>query len=307
MPTGTVTFFDGSTILGTATLNGGAATFSTSELALGQHNITAVYGGDANNLGSTSSVLAQTVLSQIITFNALPPIVSDAPDFDPGARASSELPVTYTSSNTAVATIVNGLVHLVGPGTTTITASQSGNAIYSPATNVQQTLTVIPATPLEVFVRFTIPGSVSLSWGAGTTGKAAGDVTPLDWTVLDSGGSQLGHGETCASNDANNNVMMILDNSTNTGSNAHVNAAILSSGGWTIAGAPSTDTFAIQAQLGANPVVALGTAAQELTAMARLAKAADQALVLTVMTPTAVTQNTGVPTTIFLALTATPE
>ena len=62
VPTGTVTFMDGTTTLGTGTLNGSAqATYSTSALSAGSHSITAVYGGDANFSGSTSSVLTQTI------------------------------------------------------------------------------------------------------------------------------------------------------------------------------------------------------------------------------------------------------
>ena len=61
-PTGVVTFMDGATGLGAATLNAsGVATYTTSNLAVGQHSISAVYGGDANNAGSTSAVLTQTV------------------------------------------------------------------------------------------------------------------------------------------------------------------------------------------------------------------------------------------------------
>ncbi|EET89493.1 Fibronectin type III domain protein [Clostridium carboxidivorans P7] len=59
--TGTVTFKDGSTTLGTGTLSSGTATFSISALAVGSHSITAVYGGDANYNGSTSSALTQVV------------------------------------------------------------------------------------------------------------------------------------------------------------------------------------------------------------------------------------------------------
>jgi hypothetical protein len=58
---GTVTFMDGSTSLGTGTLSGGAATYATSALSVGTHSITAVYSGDVNDNGSTSSVLTQTV------------------------------------------------------------------------------------------------------------------------------------------------------------------------------------------------------------------------------------------------------
>ncbi len=67
--TGTVTFLDGSTSLGTGTLSGGIATYSTSALAVGTHSITATYGGDANDSSSTSSALTQVVDSvlQVVT------------------------------------------------------------------------------------------------------------------------------------------------------------------------------------------------------------------------------------------------
>ena len=61
-PTGTVTFKDGSTTLGTGTLSStGVATFSTSTLSVGSHAITAVYGGDSNFTTSTSPTLTQVV------------------------------------------------------------------------------------------------------------------------------------------------------------------------------------------------------------------------------------------------------
>jgi hypothetical protein len=81
-------------------------------------------------------------LNQTITFNALPTKIIDDADFSAGASASSGLPVLLTSSNTAVATIVSGNIHIVGAGTAIITASQSGNTTYNAATNVTQTLSV---------------------------------------------------------------------------------------------------------------------------------------------------------------------
>lgn len=60
-PTGSVTFMDGSTALATKTLAKGNASYSTSTLGAGTHNITAVYEGTANISGSTSPVLVQTV------------------------------------------------------------------------------------------------------------------------------------------------------------------------------------------------------------------------------------------------------
>jgi len=61
-PTGTVTFMDGTTELGTGTLNSSKkATFATASLAEGTHSITAVYSGDSNFNGGTSAALSQKV------------------------------------------------------------------------------------------------------------------------------------------------------------------------------------------------------------------------------------------------------
>jgi Bacterial Ig-like domain (group 3)/Pro-kumamolisin, activation domain len=61
-PTGTVTFKDGTTTLGTGTLNSSKkATLAISTLAEGTHSITAVYGGDSDFIGSTSAALSQKV------------------------------------------------------------------------------------------------------------------------------------------------------------------------------------------------------------------------------------------------------
>jgi uncharacterized repeat protein (TIGR01451 family) len=62
VPTGTITFKNGNSTLGTKTLNSsGQATLSTSGLSRGNHSITVVYGGSSSFLGSTSPVLTQTV------------------------------------------------------------------------------------------------------------------------------------------------------------------------------------------------------------------------------------------------------
>jgi hypothetical protein len=62
VPTGTVIFYDGTTQLGTGTLNSaGQATFTTSSLAVGNDSITAVYYGDTNFTSSTSASLSQNV------------------------------------------------------------------------------------------------------------------------------------------------------------------------------------------------------------------------------------------------------
>lgn len=62
-PSGTVTFQDGSTVLGTGTINTTThqATFTTSGLAVGTHSITAVYGGAAYYYAGASTALSQVV------------------------------------------------------------------------------------------------------------------------------------------------------------------------------------------------------------------------------------------------------
>src|ERR1700728_4506917 len=54
-PTGTVTFADANSVLGTATVSNGAASFSTSSLPLGNHSVIAAYGGDSHFTASSSS------------------------------------------------------------------------------------------------------------------------------------------------------------------------------------------------------------------------------------------------------------
>ena len=58
---GAVTFEDGGTTLGSAPLVSGQASFVTSGLSKGTHNITAVYSGDSNYNAATSPPLTQTV------------------------------------------------------------------------------------------------------------------------------------------------------------------------------------------------------------------------------------------------------
>ena len=63
-PTGSVTFKDGGSTIagcGAAGVSGGHASCATGALGVGTHGIVAVYNGDANNAGSTSSALSQVV------------------------------------------------------------------------------------------------------------------------------------------------------------------------------------------------------------------------------------------------------
>jgi len=60
-PTGTVSFLDAQSQIGSAALAAGSAQFSAMNLATGTHTITAAYSGDANNNASTSAATSVTV------------------------------------------------------------------------------------------------------------------------------------------------------------------------------------------------------------------------------------------------------
>jgi hypothetical protein len=76
--TGTVTFFDGTTSLGTGGLNAsGVATYATTALAVGSRSITASYGGDSNYANSTSTALTETVnVAGFAPVSGVPPITA---------------------------------------------------------------------------------------------------------------------------------------------------------------------------------------------------------------------------------------
>jgi gliding motility-associated-like protein len=106
--------------------------------------ITASQAGDANfnPASSVPHTLTVNKASQTITFSAFSNKTYGDVDFSPAATSSSGLSVSYSSNNTAVATIISGMVHIVTPGTAVITASQPGDGNYNPASDVPRTLTV---------------------------------------------------------------------------------------------------------------------------------------------------------------------
>ena len=121
-----------------ATISGSTVTI----VGAGTTTITASQAGDANYTAATDvpQVLTVNQATQTITFNALPAKLStDAPFALTATGGASGNPITYVSSNTSVATIAGNIVTIVGAGTTTITASQAGNANYTAAVDVNQT------------------------------------------------------------------------------------------------------------------------------------------------------------------------
>ncbi len=107
-------------------------------------NVILTSTGAANvNVATINSTVNPLQTPATITFNALPVKTYGNADFDPAATSdNSGTAITYSSDNTAVATLVNGKVHIIAAGTANITASQAADATHYAAANVTQQLMV---------------------------------------------------------------------------------------------------------------------------------------------------------------------
>ena len=87
-----------------------------------------------------------TKVPQIITFNTLTDASLNAGTYTLSASASSGLAVSFSSSDTSVASVSGTTLSLIKGGSISIIASQGGDGNYSAAANVSQSLTVIDDT-----------------------------------------------------------------------------------------------------------------------------------------------------------------
>ena len=154
--------------------------FSISPIGAGTTTISATQAGDTNYQAAATVTQVLTVvntpIAQSISFPALPArrvaslkdvyaqaqllatttslSFTDATSvaqaqarsqgsFQLVATASSALPVTFTSTVTAVATVVGNLCTPVTPGVTNIVATQAGNSAYSASSSVTQSLVIV--------------------------------------------------------------------------------------------------------------------------------------------------------------------
>jgi hypothetical protein len=168
VPTGTVSFMDGTATLATTNLDStGAATFSPSGLSSGFHTITAVYGGDENFSGSTSPAIVQTVdqaaSSTAISVDVNPTVFGQSASFsvtvtavDPNAGVPSGA-VTLMDGFSPLETATldsNGTATLpissLSVGAHAITALYAGDNDFSGSTSAALTQTVAQAATTTV-------------------------------------------------------------------------------------------------------------------------------------------------------------
>jgi hypothetical protein len=120
---------------------------------------------------------------QTISFGAAP-ILSLGGTASVLATASSGLPVTYSSTTTAVCTVgsSSGLVTDITAGACIIAANQSGNVNFNAAPQVTQTITV------SVPPKITVPGAPT---GITATAGNASNTVSVSIGATDSGGSPI--------------------------------------------------------------------------------------------------------------------
>jgi hypothetical protein len=139
VPTGSVSFLNGTASLGTATLNSsGVATLSLSSLSEGSYAVTAAYGGDSNYAAGTSSAVTLTVNAAETTPPPVttppPPITTPPPPVTtpPPPVTIPPPPVTSTPDSTP-------------PGTSKPVAITVGQPDYG--------FNVIPGSTRRIFAR----------------------------------------------------------------------------------------------------------------------------------------------------------
>jgi len=159
-PTGTVSFYDGSTLLQAVSVAANSqATLPVSNLALGTHSITATYSGDSQyvsvtsaavsvevDAGATATVLSASpttaYISQPVLLKAVITDASGTPTgtvtFYDGVASLGTAPVDATGTATYSET-------MLGLGVRTITAIYSGNSTLASSTSNPVTVTIVPA------------------------------------------------------------------------------------------------------------------------------------------------------------------
>jgi len=174
-PTGSVTFFDAGSTLGTGTLSGGVATFSTSTLSVMTHALTALYAGDANFNGSTSNTLSQVVTGDPVLSVSQ---TASAPTVGLGGSATFSIVVKNTGTATAPAVVVFDTL----PASATFVSATGGTVVQSGqnltftvgalGVGASQTLSVTVTAPATV-------GTLINSVTASATGATGTPTAPV--------------------------------------------------------------------------------------------------------------------------------
>jgi ELWxxDGT repeat protein len=190
-PTGTVTFLDGTTTMGTMTLNNaGLATFPTAALSRGNHAINVNYSGDGKFLASTYTNFGEAVQKDAstttVTASANPAVVGTTITFTASVQAAA--PGAGTPSGTVTfkdVTAVLGTATLNGAGQATFTTSGLGvgthaiTASYAGDTNFTASFSPNVSEVITASVRAALVSPATTSTPRSSPAVAATPSAPL--------------------------------------------------------------------------------------------------------------------------------
>lgn len=166
VPTGSVTFLEGVTVLGTGSLDGsGNATFQTTALPAGPHSVTAAYGGDTLYLSSTSAAVTVTVANtgSTTTTTALATSTNSSVFGGSVTFTATVAHSTGAAAPTGTVTFDDGVVSIgsaavdaqghavlqtstLAFGSHSVTATYSGDATYAGSSSSGVAVSVLAAT-----------------------------------------------------------------------------------------------------------------------------------------------------------------
>ncbi len=187
-PTGTATFFDGTSKLGTATVTSGVASLVVSSLSAGAHSITASYSGDSNSAPGTSSPLTFTVsptpTATTVAGTPIPGIAGKAVSLLASVKLASGSAtitgtVTFVDGSTTLGTATLGssgtaaIAPILAPGPHAIVATYSGDANDASSYSAALPLDVNLATTSVAITSSGSPATVlsAVSFTAAVTGN----------------------------------------------------------------------------------------------------------------------------------------
>jgi hypothetical protein len=175
----TVTFYDGTTKLGTGALSSGAATLSVTSLKPGPHSFTAVFDGNCSLTGSTSPAILETVgkATPTITWPTPASIPYGAAVTPAQLNATASVPGTFTYSPAVGAILAAGTSDLSVTFTPTDTDDYEATTATVPLTVSQATLTLTAQNATKTY------GSANPTFSGSITGALNGDTFTETFTT----------------------------------------------------------------------------------------------------------------------------
>ncbi|MEI8272655.1 MAG: immunoglobulin domain-containing protein, partial [Paludibacter sp.] len=180
-----------STNTAVATVSGNTVTI----VAPGTCNIIASQAGTADYAAATGVTKTLTVnkIAQTITLAATATKTYGDATFTLTSTTNKAKTISYTSSNTAVATVNGNTVTIVGAGTTDLVGTQAGDTYYYAAPSATQTLTVNKAAQTITFGAFAAKtfGDAAITLPASTDKGLTISYSSSDATVASISGNTL--------------------------------------------------------------------------------------------------------------------